>query len=795
LLGGCEKTLQVSADMGVWLSRLKKNIRSIRQIVREKQFCLLRYLSSIDDDFYIQNEPSAENDFERSPHPLFDTVYYRNRYLEKSFNGHPFCHFMTVGFSRGYKPGPFFDYDIYEKNTDWQQGRANPLKHYLKQRNTDWPSAGIFFDIQWYRDKTPILYQVNVDPIKHYRIHGAGEGKSPLPFFDPEFYLNSIPDNPHASADPLSHYLIYGILEDKQPCPWFDPVFYKEKYSSVIGELFPLEHYLKKGLRDGNYCVERLERLKSKPLISIIVPVYNADPFLLNYCIRSVLNQQYPHWQLCLADDGSSREGLRDQLEKWGKQDSRIKTFFNENNQGISAASNSAAALADGDYVGFLDNDDELTPDCLYHIAETISRTSAEVVYTDEDLIGIDGGRLSVFYKPDFNKVLLQSHNYITHFLVVSRPIFTKCQGFRSEYDGAQDFDLMLRISDLTDKIVHVPLILYHWRATKTSTSINHSQKSYAHEAGKKALAEYIDKNPNGVSVEDTDINYFYRIKKETCHQPTINVLVWSNQPQTDIKKFTKIRKVTAYEKCDFILISGQLEAGGGGLDKGRSHISEGVYLEQSTHFVSKAQSLTDVIASCDCDFLVFLDSSVSTVESGWLSELVSQIKLAGVGIACGRFSYPDGDGISYAVPDLNIEAPRYYLSFLTSCSRHLNGLHCSQFIQFSPWDICIIRRRDYNRLGGFDHENYPSLFAMTDLALRAVNPGFDIVYTPYARVIGEQEQFGSHEFDKDACLAEKTNFQSKWRDTLKKMDPYYNLNILDEHNVNRNEFFSWFIG
>ena len=283
------------------------------------------------------------------------------------------------------------------------------------------------------------------------------------------------------------------------------------------------------GLSDGNYSVERLERLESKPLISIIVPVYNADPFLLNYCIRSVINQQYPHWQLCLADDGSSREGLRDQLEKWGKQDSRIKIIYNENNQGISAASNAAAALADGDYLGFLDNDDELTPDCLYHIAETISRTSAEVVYTDEDLIGIDGGRLSVFYKPDFNKVLLQSHNYITHFLVVSSPIFTKCQGFRSEYDGAQDFDLMLRISDLTDKIVHVPLILYHWRATKTSTSINHSQKSYAHEAGKKSLAAYIDKNSNGVSVEDTDINYFYRIKKETYLQPTVNILVWTN--------------------------------------------------------------------------------------------------------------------------------------------------------------------------------------------------------------------------------------------------------------------------
>ena len=156
------------------------------------------------------------------------------------------------------------------------------------------------------------------------------KGKSPTPLFDPQFYLSSIPEDQHAAADPFSHYLTYGILQDKQPCLWFEPAYYRKTYSRDIGESSPLEHYLRKGLFRGNYPAARVEKVTSKPLISVAVPVYNADPYLLNYCIRSVQTQQYPHWQLCLADDGSTREGLKEQLDKWGALDSRIKVIHNE---------------------------------------------------------------------------------------------------------------------------------------------------------------------------------------------------------------------------------------------------------------------------------------------------------------------------------------------------------------------------------------------------------------------------------------------------------------------------------
>ena len=644
-------------------------------------------------------------------------------------------------------------------------------------------------------NKTLRFAQLTIDPVKHYRLHGARNGVSPTPLFDPKFYLSSIPKDPHAAADPFSHYLIYSILHDKQPNRWFDPAYYRRRYAREIGDMSPLEHYLRDGFSQEYYTAERVENVITKPRISVIVPVYNADPNLLTCCIRSVLAQQYPHWQLCLADDGSTREGLREQLDKWAALDCRIKVIYNKKNLGISAASNAAAALANGDFLGFLDNDDELTPDCLYYIAETISRESADVVYTDEDLIEGDGSRLSVFYKPGFNKVLLETHNYITHFVVVARPLFARCNGFRSEFDGAQDFDLMLRISDFTDRIVHVPRILYHWRATHTSTSINHSQKSYAHEAGKKALAAHIENNKREARVEDTGLNYYYRIKREVAAEPTVTVLVWSRDLHRDKEHFKRIREKTDYARCEFLLLTPYAGEEKNAAEKRRSEISEGVYLEKNDHFTSKARACNTVIATCDCDYLVFLDSSVTAVENGWLRELVSQAESQGVGIVCGRFSYSDGDGVSYTVPDLNSASPKYYYSFLTSCSRHLNGLHCSQLITFSPWDVCIMTRKNLVRVGGFDDENYPSLFAMTDLSLRVAQFDLKTVYTPHAVVIGEQQALHHCDFDINGQLVEKNTFQSQWRDTLDNLDPYYNINVLDEHGISRDTFRRWYVG
>ncbi len=773
--------------------RIKNIIKTVAYIVRNRQFKLLLHLSSIDHDFLCQSQIPGDRSWENFVHPLFDPDFYRSRYLESSYRGSPFVHFLTEGYLSRNRPGPFFNYDIYQQSSDWQPGFGNPLKHYLSS-GTKKSRPGIFFDTQWYKDRTPVLHERNIDPVKHYKLHGCGEGKSPIPMFDPQWYSRYISPG-QETADGLSHYLLYGIKAGNAPCTFFDPHYYQKRYSPEIGDWSAFEHYLREGVHKGYYISERVEQLKQKPLLSIIVPVYNAEPGFLNNCIRSVLYQQYPHWQLCLADDGSTRGGIREQLEYWSGRDRRIKVLFMANNQGISVASNNAAGLADGDYLGFLDNDDELTPDCLYHVAETISGLSPEVIYTDEALVGSDGRKFSTFYKPGFNSVLLLSHNYITHFVVVSKRLFADCQGLRPRYDGAQDLDFMLRATKRAEKIIHIPRVLYHWRATKTSTSINHDQKSYAHEAGKKALQAYFEKNRGDVDVLDGAINYSYRVRRELDTEPSVSVLIWSKDPGEEIARIETIKSKTNYRNCEFVLLASLPSPSDRQTFKIGTRPGNAIRLVERKDGESKAQAFDDFISSCSCEYLLFIDSSVEDVDPEWVRELVSQISFSKAGLVCGRFSYLQGNEPSYTVPDLSSSSPYYYQQFITSCSRHANGLHYQQSIYFAPWDISIIRRSDYQRHGGFDHEKFPGLFAMTDLCLRAARKGMVSIYTPFARVYGQEPEVQVAESLAKHVIEEKVTFQKTWHNVLCQKDPYYNLGILDENKVDRGEFMNWLTG
>jgi len=779
--------------MGALKQQLKNLIKTIAIIVRNRQFRLLFYLSSIDQDFLCRAQIPDKASWENFVHPLFDPVFYCSRYLGAHHTGSPFLHFLSEGYVSGNRPGPFFDYDIYQLSTDWRPGRGNPLKHYLSSGFRQ-GRPGIFFDAEWYRDRTPALHERALDPVKHYKRHGSKEGKSPIPLFDPQWNRQTVrPSNDFTDA--LSHYLLHGMEAGSAPCRFFEPHYYQQRYSAELGEFSPFEHYLREGVYTGNYIAGKVEKLEQKPLISIIVPVYNTEPCFLNNCIRSVLYQQYPHWQLCLADDGSTREGIREQLELWSGRDKRIKIIFREHNGGISAASNSAASLASGDYLAFLDNDDELTPDCLYRIAEKISNSSPDIVYTDEALVGDDGRKFSTFRKPGFNRVLLASHNYITHFVAVSKQIFTDCRGFRPRYDGAQDLDFMLRATGKAEKIAHIPRVLYLWRATKTSTSINHSQKSYAHEAGKKALQDRFEQTEDDVSVKDGDITYSYRIQKRLGEEGSVSVLSWGGAAGEVIAQFTPLRARTSYKDCKFIFFtSGQASSPDSTFDM-ESTGADGCQFVRKKAGATKAQVFDEYISSCSSDYIIIVESSVVDVEPDWIQELVSQMSYTDAVSVCGRFSFLQGDGPSYTLPDIGRSAPHYFHQFLTSCSRHANGIHYQQFIQYAPWDICIFRRSDYLRLGGFDHEKFPNLFAMTDLCLRAARQGGGNLYTPYARVYKKGSKGAIAAAMRQSGVEEMARFKKTWHTVLSQKDPYYNLGILDENNIDRDEFMNWLTG
>lgn len=243
-------------------------------------------------------------------------------------------------------------------------------------------------------------------------------------------------------------------------------------------------------LYDYEMVMNAIDSFQIKPLISIILPVYNVKNEYLVECIESVKKQWYPFWELCIADDHSSDESLRDTLNGYAKEDKRIKLVYRLQNGHISTASNTALQLATGSYTALLDNDDVLAPFALYEVASTInSKPEADLLFSDEDKL-LNGKRVYPFFKKGWDRNLLFAVNYISHLAVYKTELLKSINGFRIGFEGSQDWDLTLRFTEYTNKVVHIPKVLYHWRMIETSTSMNESKKDYIKESQRNTIRE-----------------------------------------------------------------------------------------------------------------------------------------------------------------------------------------------------------------------------------------------------------------------------------------------------------------
>lgn len=263
---------------------------------------------------------------------------------------------------------------------------------------------------------------------------------------------------------------------------------------------------------------EEIDRQKNvkfsyNPVISILVPAFNTPHKAFFETLMSVKNQTYSNWELCVADAGEY--SVKAVLDEVFGGDNRIKYVVLGDNRGIAANTNEALRLATGEYVAFLDHDDILEPDALFEIVTRISDKRAQMIYTDEDKVSENlDNYFRPYRKPDYNKMLLLSNNYICHFCVIDKAIVDKTGGFRSEYDGAQDYDLFLRCIEHTERVEHVPKVLYHWRVSTQSTSDNPFNKKYAYDAGKRAIEDYLLRNgfSDDFAVKETDDPGYFRI-------------------------------------------------------------------------------------------------------------------------------------------------------------------------------------------------------------------------------------------------------------------------------------------
>lgn len=542
----------------------------------------------------------------------------------------------------------------------------------------------------------------------------------------------------------------------------------------------------------------------TKPLISVIVPVYNVEPQYLDKCIESVINQYYPNWELCLYDDASPKQETVDALKKWkdklkqdGTQDDRIKIKLGKTNKGISLASNEAIAMATGEYIALLDHDDELTPDALYEVAKTIETNKQldkqlDFIYSDEDKLDDNGTRVEPYFKPGFNIDLLRSNNYITHLSVIRKSLGDQLGWFRAGYEGSQDHDLILRIVDATEtsKIHHLPKILYHWRKVAGSTAALYSDKDYAWSAGKKALEDHLQRHKIDGTVEKGLRGGSFRIKRAITNSKdpqSLSEMVSIIIPFKDQQKLLKqcvdsILQKTDYPNYEIILVSNNSQEAvtlNYALELEQKHPNIHFY-EYNVPF-NYPEINNWAVQQTKGAYILLLNNDIEVINTDWLSAMVEHIQREEVAAVGSKLLYADNHiqhaGIVTGVGGIAGHAFKHLheslLNVYPSMGLIRNVSGCTAA-------CLLIKKQIYQEVGGMDEENLKVAFNDVDLCLKIRQKGHLIVYTPYAKLYHYESKSRGYEDtrEKKERFFNETAFMKKKWGSILTSDPYYNTNL-----------------
>lgn len=501
------------------------------------------------------------------------------------------------------------------------------------------------------------------------------------------------------------------------------------------------EKFVRLTSNDREDILRAISRFGNVPTISILMPTYNTDPSMLRAAIESVRSQLYPHWQLCIADDNSTKEATLDVIREYSESDARIKIALRKYNGHISEATNTALTLATGDYVAFLDHDDLLTEDALFYMAAAAIETGADLLYSDEDKIDNSGIVFEPHFKPAFNYTLLLSLNYICHFVVARRHLVNRLGGLRTAYNGSQDHDLLLRLAAILDhdKIVHVPHVLYHWRSHQASTAQSSGAKSYTADASVKAIAAHLVSASIKANVS-TEHGYFHTKWPAPAKKPLVSIII----PTRDCAKILSMCMVgllnhTNYSKFEIIIVdNGSVEDDTFRLFKELS-VDKRVRIVKFDRDFNYSEICNFGASLANGDLLLMLNNDVEAISeySDWLDEMVSQIARTDIGAVGAKLLYPNRQ-IQHAGVILGIGgvAGHAHKNFGENDFGYISRLQVAQELSCCTAACLLLRRSVFEQIGGFDAINLKVAFNDVDLCMRIRQAGYQIVYTPAATLV-----------------------------------------------------------
>lgn len=521
---------------------------------------------------------------------------------------------------------------------------------------------------------------------------------------------------------------------------------------------------------------------KYRPKISIIMPVYNVEQIWLEKAISSVLNQIYYNWELCISDDGSTKKYLKDLLRKYSTKDKRIRVNYLPFNKGIVGASNEALSLATGEFIGLLDNDDELSEDALYEIVKVLNeKRETDFIYSDEDKISEKGIRHTPFFKPDWSPDTLRSCNYITHFAVIRRDIVQDLGEFREGYEGSQDYDLFLRVVEKTENIVHIPKVLYHWRCIEGSAAKDSEAKLYAYDSAKKALLDHIKRLELDGEVLDGEMIGTYRVKYNTNSCPEICILIHNKDDIKILKRcINSIYRLSSYKNYSIVVIdTGSVES-----DTWRyyANITEsGEVSVVECEKENKRHVINDHITKIDSEYIVFLDNDIEIISHDWLYTMLEFAQRDDIGVVGALLYYPNNKihhaGLIVEHGDMKIFCPKYIRKDSHGYFRRMKIIQNLSAVS----SVCMMTKKAiFEEVGGFD-EYFSPAYSDIDYCLKIREKGYLVVYTPYSELYHHESKNMVHKNNsekKKRLKNEQEIIYGKWKHLMNNGDPYFNPNL-----------------
>ena len=529
---------------------------------------------------------------------------------------------------------------------------------------------------------------------------------------------------------------------------------------------------------------ENIENLKSRPLISVVMPVFNTNPVWLEKAISSVRNQIYPYWELCIADDASTNREVISILERHSHEDARIKVMRRKSNGHISAASNSALELVQGDWVALLDHDDVLADHALFWVANAINENpKCMMIYSDEDKINDFGERSDPYFKCDWNLDLFYSQNMFSHLGVYQAELLRDVGGFRIGMEGSQDYDLAFRCIDKisSEQIHHIPRILYHWRIHADSTAMSSEVKPYAMAAGKKAINDHLTRR--GLKAVADSVIYGYRVRYTLpAALPLVSLIIPTRNGLQLLKQcIESIQNKTNYKNYEIIIINN-------GSDE-RATLHYLAYLEKYSNIrvihdsrpFNYSALNNAAVREARGDLIALINNDVEVISPDWLAEMVSHAVRPEVGAVGARLWYPD-DTIQHAGVVLGIHGiaehvhrflPRGNVGY---CGR----ANLIQSFSAVTAACLLVRKSVYEEVGGLNEVELQVACNDVDFCLRVREAGYRNIWTPYAELYHHES--ATRGFDdtpeKQARSAKEISYmQQRWGDLLLN-DPAYSPNL-----------------